>query len=173
MRRPGHQEKTLERIKAWRAECPELTIRSTFIVGFPGETEEDFEFLLEWMQEAKIDRAGCFKYEPVAGATSNALPDHVPPEVQQERWERFMEVQRQVSEERQQAKIGKTIDVIIDEVDGEGGADARSKADAPEIDGTVFLKDVPSSMKPGDIVSIKVEDADDYDLFGAPVLSGV
>lgn len=169
MRRPGNQVKTLERIKAWRAICPELTIRSTFIVGFPGETEEDFEYLLEWMQEAEIDRAGCFKYEPVEGATSNDLADHVPPEVQQERWERFMEVQRQVSERRQQAKIGKTIKVIIDEVDGEGGADARSMADAPEIDGTVFLRDVPEGVQPGDILSIKVEDADDYDLFGVPV----
>ena len=169
MRRPGNQVKTLERIKAWRAICPDLTIRSTFIVGFPGETEEDFEYLLEWMQEAEIDRAGCFKYEPVEGATSNDLADHVPPEIQQERWERFMEVQRQVSERRQQAKIGRTIKVIIDEVDGEGGADARSMADAPEIDGTVFLRDVPESVQPGDILSIKVEDADDYDLFGVPV----
>ena len=168
MRRPGNQVKTLERIKAWRAMCPDLTIRSTFIVGFPGETEEDFEYLLEWMQEAEIDRAGCFKYEPVAGAKSNELENHIDPEIQQERWERFMEVQRQVSEKRQQAKIGRTIEVIIDEVDGEGGADARSKADAPEIDGTVFLKDVGADVKPGDILSIKVEDADDYDLFGTP-----
>lgn len=164
MRRPAHQEKTLDRIKSWREMCPDLTIRSSFIVGFPGETEEDFEFLLEWMQEAEIDRAGCFKYEPVAGAESNAIGEHVPPELQQERWERFMEVQRQVSEKRMQAKIGKTIPVIIDEVDGEGGADARSMADAPEIDGTVFLREA-HGVNPGDIVQAKVEDADDYDLY--------
>lgn len=168
MRRPAHQEKTLERIQSWRDMCPDLTIRSSFIVGFPGETEEDFEFLLEWLQAAEIDRAGCFKYEPVAGAESNAIGDHVPPELQQERWERFMEVQRQVSEKRMHAKIGKTISVIIDETDGEGGADARSMADAPEIDGTVFLRDA-KNVQPGDIISVKVEDADDYDLFAVPV----
>ncbi len=168
MRRPAHQEKTLDRIKSWREMCPDLTLRSSFIVGFPGETENDFEFLLEWLQEAEIDRAGCFKYEPVDGAESNVLGDHVPPELQQERWERFMEVQRQVSEKRMMAKIGKTISVIIDEADGEGGADARSMADAPEIDGTVFLRDA-KNVKPGDIVQVKVEDADDYDLYAVPV----
>ena len=171
MRRPGNIEKTLDRIKSWRSICPDLTIRSTFIVGFPGETEEDLETLLEWMQEAEIDRAGAFKYEPVQGAQSNDLPDHIDPEVHQERYERFMEVQRQISERKQEAKIGSIQEVIIDEVDGEGGADARSKADAPEIDGTVFLKDVPNSVKQGDIIKIKVEDADDYDLFGTPVLN--
>lgn len=169
MKRPGNQEKTLERIKAWREICPDLTIRSSFIVGFPGETEDDFEYMLEWMQEAQIDRAGCFKYENVEGAPSRDLPDHVPEDVKQERWERFMEIQRQISEERQVAKIGMDMDVIIDEVDGEGGADARSKGDAPEIDGKVLLRDVPDSVKPGDIIRVTIEDADDYDLFGAPV----
>lgn len=169
MKRPGNQEKTLDRIRKWREICPDLTIRSTFIVGFPGETEEDFEYMLEWMQEAQIDRAGCFKYENVAGAPSRDLEDHVHEEVKQERWERFMEIQRQISETKQQAKIGKTLDVIIDEVDGEGGADARSKADAPEIDGKVLLRDLPSGIQPGDIIPVCVEDADDYDLFAVPV----
>jgi ribosomal protein S12 methylthiotransferase len=168
MRRPAHQEKTLERILNWRKICPDLTVRSTFIVGFPGETEEDFEFLLEWMREAKIDRAGCFKYEPVKGAVANAIENHVPEDVKQERWERFMEVQRQISEERQAAKIGKTLSVIIDEVDEEGGADARSMADAPEIDGAVYLRGA-NGVKPGDIVQAQIEEADDYDLYGVMV----
>ncbi len=169
MKRPGNQDKTLDRIKAWRAICPDLTLRSSFIVGFPGETEDDFEYLLEWMQEAQIDRAGCFKYENVDGATSQGLDNHVPEEVKQERWERFMEIQRQISEAKSEAKIGTTIEVIIDEVDGEGGADARSKGDAPEIDGTVFLRDVPAHVKAGDVIRATIEDADDYDLFGVPV----
>lgn len=168
MKRPAAQEKTLERIKKWREVCPDLTIRSSFIVGFPGETEDDFESLLEWMTEAKIDRAGCFKYENVAGAVSNDLPDHVPEEVKQERWERFMEIQRQVSDERLQAKIGQTLSVIIDEVDDEGGADARSMGDAPEIDGKVLLRDA-QGFSQGDIVEVEVEDADDYDLYAVPV----
>ncbi len=169
MKRPGNQDKTLDRIKAWRAICPDLTLRSSFIVGFPGETEDDFEYLLEWMQEAQIDRAGCFKYENVDGATSQGLDNHVPEEVKQERWERFMEIQRQISEAKSEAKIGTTIEVIIDDVDGEGGADARSKGDAPEIDGTVFLRDVPAHVKAGDVIRATIEDADDYDLFGVPV----
>jgi ribosomal protein S12 methylthiotransferase len=168
MKRPGNQEKTLERIAKWRDICPDITLRSTFIVGFPGETEDDFEYLLEWMQEAKIDRAGCFKYEDVAGAPSHDLPGHVPEEVKQERWDRFMEIQRQISEEKLAAKIGKTISVIIDEVDGEGGADGRSMGDAPEIDGSVLLRDA-GDVQPGDIVQVSVEDADDYDLYGVPV----
>lgn len=167
MKRPAHQEKTLERIQSWRKTCPDLTVRSSFIVGFPGETEDDFEFLLEWLQEAGIDRAGCFKFEPVAGADANALPDPVPEEVKQERWERFMEIQRQVSAIRQAAKVGRTLPVIIDEVDDEGGADGRSQGDAPEIDGAVLLRDA-QGLKPGDIVQARIEDADDYDLFGTP-----
>lgn len=169
MKRPAAQEKTLERLKKWREVCPDLTIRSSFIVGFPGETEDDFESLLEWMTEAKIDRAGCFKYENVAGAVSNDLPNHVPEEVKQERWERFMEIQRQVSDERLQAKIGQTLSVIIDEVDDEGGADARSMGDAPEIDGKVLLRDA-QGFSQGDIVEVEVEDADDYDLYAVPVI---
>lgn len=168
MKRPGNQTKTLERIKKWRDICPELTLRSTFIVGFPGETEDDFEMMLEWLQEARIDRAGCFKYENVAGAPSRDIEGHVPEDVKQERWERFMEIQRQISEEKTMAKIGQTMDVMIDEVDGEGGADARSKGDAPEIDGTVLLRDV-GNAKAGDILRVKIEDADDYDLFGVPI----
>ncbi|HNQ91684.1 MAG TPA: 30S ribosomal protein S12 methylthiotransferase RimO [Alphaproteobacteria bacterium] len=164
MRRPGNQEKTLERIKAWRDICPDLTLRSTFIVGFPGETEEDFEELLEWMQEAQIDRAGAFKYENVEGAPSRELDGHVPEEVKQERYERFMEIQRQISEDKLQAKIGQTISVMIDETDGEGGADARSMGDAPEIDGKVLLRDA-QGVKAGDVVKVTVEDADDYDLY--------
>ena len=169
MKRPGNQEKTLERIKKWREICPDIALRSSFIVGFPGETEDDFEMLLEWMQEAQLERAGCFKYENVVGAPSQGHDNHVPEEVKQERWERFMEIQRQISEAKAQSKIGKTLDVIIDEVDGEGGADARSKADAPEIDGKVLLRDVGKDVKPGDIIKATIEDADDYDLFGAPV----
>jgi ribosomal protein S12 methylthiotransferase len=167
MKRPAHQEKTLERIQNWRKVCPDLTVRSSFIVGFPGETEDDFEFLLEWMQEAGIDRAGCFKYENVQGAYSSALSNHVSEDVKQERWERFMEIQRQISETRQQAKIGRTLSVIIDDVDDEGGADGRSHADAPEIDGAVLIRDA-KGVKPGDIIQVKIEDADDYDLYGVP-----
>lgn len=168
MRRPGNQEKTLERIKSWRNICPDLTLRSTFIVGFPGETEDDFEDLLEWMTEARLDRAGCFKYENVQGAPSQNLEGHVPEEVKQERFERFMEIQRQISEEKSQAKIGKTLSVLIDEIDGDGGADGRSMADAPEIDGKVLLRDA-GNTKAGDIIQVHIEDADDYDLYGVPV----
>ncbi len=167
MRRPAHQEKTLERIHGWRRDCPDLTIRSTFIVGFPGETEEDFNFLLGWMRQAQLDRVGCFKYEPVAGAKANDLPDHIAPEVQQERYDRFMEVQQEISSAKLQAKIGKTIKVIIDDV-AEDGADARSEGDAPEIDGKVYLRSA-GHLKAGDIISVTVEDADDYDLFAVPV----
>jgi len=167
MKRPAMQEKTLERLREWRAICPDITIRSSFIVGFPGETEEDFEFLLNWLEEAQLDRVGCFKYEPVDGATSETLglPD-VPEDVKQDRWERLMAVQQKISAARLQAKIGKTIPCIIDEVDGEGGANARSPADAPDIDGTVYLRDVPADVKQGDIVPVLIEDADDYDLYG-------
>lgn len=172
MRRPAHQEKTLERIKKWREICPELTLRSTFIVGFPGETDEDFEFLLNWLQEAKIDRAGAFQYEPVDGAKSNELADHVPDDEKQERWDRFMNLQTDIAGTNAQSKIGTTIDVLIDEVgeaDEEGtiGANGRSKADAPDIDGTVYLRDA-EGLKQGDIVSVLVEDAEDYDLYGVP-----
>jgi ribosomal protein S12 methylthiotransferase len=169
MKRPAHQEKTLDRIHKWRKICPDLALRSTFIVGFPGETEDDFEFMLEWLQEAQIDRAGCFKYEDVAGADSHHIEGHVPEDVKQERWDRFMEVQRQISDVKSNTKIGKTLSVIIDDVDGQGGADARSMADAPDIDGAVYLRDVAQDVKVGDILSVKIEDAEDYDLYGVPV----
>jgi len=173
MRRPAHQEKTLERIKKWRSICPDLTLRSTFIVGFPGETDADFEQLLQWLEEAEIERAGCFQYEPVTGAVSNDLADHVPDDVKQERWERFMETQADISARKTAAKVGKTLECIIDEVgeaeeDGIIGANARSKADAPEIDGTVYLRDA-DGLKPGDIVNVHIEEADEYDLFGVRV----
>ncbi|WP_044564212.1 30S ribosomal protein S12 methylthiotransferase RimO [Azospirillum sp. B4] len=167
MKRPGNQEKVLNRIRGWRDICPDLTIRSTFIVGFPGETEQDFQFLLDWLSEAKIDRLGCFKYEAVEGATANAIEGAVPEEVKEERWNRLMAHQQAISEERMQAKVGRTIDVIIDEVDEEG-AIGRSAADAPEIDGSVFLNG-DTSVAVGDIVQVTVEHAEEYDLWGTRV----
>jgi len=164
MRRPGNQERTLERIRVWRSVCPELTIRSTFIVGFPGETEEDFQFLLDWVEEAELDRVGCFRYEPVTGAASNGLDGQLPAGVIEERWHRFMEAQNAVSARRMAAKVGTVQEVIIDEVDEEG-AFGRSFADAPEIDGTVFLNE-EVDVEPGDIVRVRVTHADDYDLWG-------
>lgn len=163
MRRPASQEKTAERIRRWREVCPDLAIRSTFIVGFPGETEQDFEILLQWMREARINRAGCFKYEPVSGAKANDLGGAVPEEVKEERWHRFMAVQQDVSAEILAEKVGRTIDVLIDDVDEEGAV-GRSKWDAPEIDGSVFLNG-ETGLKPGDIVQVKVTDADAYDLW--------
>jgi ribosomal protein S12 methylthiotransferase len=165
MRRPASQDKTLERIRRWREICPDLAIRSTFIVGFPGETEEDFETLLSFLDEAKIERAGCFKYEPVKGATANDLGlSIVPPDVMESRYKRFMERQQKVSERLQKAKIGKRIQVIIDEM-GTTVAKGRSKADAPEIDGNVYVS-TRRPLRPGDIVSVKIERADAYDLHG-------
>ncbi len=166
MRRPASQEKTLERIKNWRKICPDLTLRSTFIVGFPGETEEDFEILLQWLEEAQIDKAGAFQYEDVKGARSNALENHVPDEIKEIRWQRFMEKQQEISRKKTAAKIGQVLECIIDDVAG-GGADARSKGDAPEIDGTVYLRDA-GSLKTGDIVKVRIEEAEDYDLYGTP-----
>lgn len=167
MRRPAHQERTLERLARWREICPDLAIRSTFIVGFPGETEEDFAFLLDWLKEARLARVGCFKYEPVAGAPANDLDGAVPEDVKEERWHRFMAVQQEVSRELMTAKVRRTIDVIIDEVDAEG-ATGRSRWDAPEIDGSVFLNGV-TTVKPGDIVQARVAHADEYDLWAEPV----
>lgn len=164
MKRPAFEDKTLARIKQWREICPELTIRSTFIVGFPGETEEDFQYLLDWLTEAQLDRVGCFKYSPVDGAPANDLGlEPVPEDVQQDRWERFMAHQQAISTARLQQKIGKTLQVIIDEVDEEGPI-GRSMADAPEIDGNVYL-DTDEDLKPGDIVTVVVTDADEYDLW--------
>ncbi len=163
MRRPAAAERTLERIAAWRALCPDLAIRSTFIVGFPGETEEDFQMLLDWLREAKLARTGCFRYEPVEGAKANDLPGAVADEVKEERWHRFMEVAKEVSAERLAAMVGREIDVIVDEVD-EDGALSRSQWDAPEIDGSVFLNG-DTALKAGDIVTARIAHADDYDLW--------
>jgi ribosomal protein S12 methylthiotransferase len=163
MKRPAAAEKSLERIAAWRRECPDITLRSTFIVGFPGETEEDFDILLDFLREAQLDRVGCFQYSPVKGAKANELPDHVPEAVKQERWERFMALQQQISSAKLQHKIGRTIEILIDEVDAQG-AIGRSSADAPEIDGKVYLEGI-SGLNPGDFVEAEVTGADDYDLW--------
>lgn len=167
MRRPAHQEKTLERIGRWREVCPELAVRSSFIVGFPGETEEDFEFLLNWLKEAKLTRVGCFRYENVEGARSNDLEGHVSEEVKNERFNRLMETQKEISETLLATRIGKRIEVLVDEVDEEG-AIARSAWDAPEIDGCVFLNG-ESELEPGDMLTVQVEHADEYDLWATPV----
>lgn len=166
MKRPAFEDKTLERIKKWREICPDLTLRSTFIVGFPGETEEDFEYLLDWLSEAQLDRVGCFQYSDVEGASANHLDHHVPEEVKQERWERFMEHQQLISAERLQKKIGKTINVLIDDIDEDGLVIGRSSADAPEIDGCVFV-DSDRELHIGEIVSCEVTDADEYDLWAS------
>ena len=167
MKRPAHSENTLERIKQWREICPDLVLRSTFVVGFPGETEEDFQILLDWLQEAKLDRVGCFKYSAVDGAAANELPDPVPEEVKEQRWQRFMELQQGISADRLQLKIGKTMQVLVDEIDDEEGvAIARSAADAPEIDGNVFIEgEGAASLKVGEFVTVTITDADDYDLY--------
>lgn len=167
MRRPGQVEKTLERIKNWREQVPNLTIRSTFIVGFPGETEEDFQELLNFLEEAQLDRVGCFQYSPVDGAKANDLPDHVPDEIKQERYDRFMQLQQRISTERLKLKVGQTLQVLIDEVDEEG-AIGRCFADAPEIDGCVYLNG-EDDVKPGDLVNVLIEHSDEYDLWGSKV----
>jgi ribosomal protein S12 methylthiotransferase len=167
MKRPGSVDRQLARIKQWREICPDLTLRSTFIVGFPGETEEDFQMLLDFLKEARLDRVGCFKYSPVEGATANELEGQVPEEVKEERWNRFMQLQQQISAERLQEKVGREIMVIIDEVDEEG-AIGRSMADAPEIDGAVYLNG-ETRAKPGDVLRVKVEHADEYDLWGSRI----
>jgi ribosomal protein S12 methylthiotransferase len=164
MKRPGAQGNTLDRIKAWRAVCPDLAIRSTFIVGFPGETESDFQHLLDFIGEAKLTRVGCFKYEPVAGAKANDLAGAVPEELKEERWHRFMAAQQIVSKEVLASRVGRTLPVLIDAVDADG-AEGRTQFDAPEIDGTVFL-DGATGVTPGDIVPVKIIGADEYDLWG-------
>jgi ribosomal protein S12 methylthiotransferase len=167
MKRPGNQEKTLERIKAWREVCPDLVIRSTFVVGFPGETEDDFQILLDWLEQAQLDRVGCFKYSPVDGATANDLPDHVPEDIQQDRWERFMQTQQRISTAKLQARIGQILPVIVDEV-GDEEIIARTYGDAPEIDGNIFLPG-GYDLQPGDTLYAEVMSADEYDLYGEPV----
>ena len=167
MKRPAAQEKTLARIARWREQCPELTLRSTFIVGFPGETDRDFELLLDWLDEAALDRVGCFKYEPVKGAVANDLAEPVPDEVKEQRWHRFMQHQQAISKKRLKRKVGKRLDVIIDEL-GPSVAKGRSKGDAPEIDGAVYVK----SRRPlhvGEIATVKIIHADAYDLHGSAV----
>ncbi len=164
MKRPAFEDRTLARIHKWREQCPDITIRSTFIVGFPGETEEDFQYLLDWLTEAQLDRVGCFKYSPVDGAPANELDDPVPEEVKNDRWERFMAHQQAISAAKLQNKIGRTIEVLIDELNEHGIAIGRSAADAPEIDGVVYV-DSPYELKAGDIVKCVVTDADAYDLF--------
>ncbi|MEM7619739.1 MAG: 30S ribosomal protein S12 methylthiotransferase RimO [Pseudomonadota bacterium] len=164
MRRPAHQEQTLESIHRWREICPDLAIRSTFIVGFPGETDEDFETLLSWLKEAKINRAGCFIYENVRGAKANDLQDHVPEDIKKERFERLMEVQQDISASLLSKQIGKTLPVLIDDKDDTGFV-GRTKYDAPEIDGCVFF-DADKPFEKGDIVDVKISESSEYDLFG-------
>jgi ribosomal protein S12 methylthiotransferase len=163
MKRPANAENVLARIKQWREICPEITLRSTFIVGFPGETEEEFEELLDFLEEAQLDRVGAFMYSPVEGALANELPDHVPPEVQQERLGRLMQLQEEISAERLKRKVGKTMQVLVDEVDEEG-AIARSAADAPDIDGAVYIDD-GQDLQVGDFVTVRITDSDAHDLW--------
>ncbi|EGD59963.1 hypothetical protein Y88_2403 [Novosphingobium nitrogenifigens DSM 19370] len=171
MKRPANEAKVLERLRSWREICPDLAIRSSFVVGFPGETEDDFRYLLDWLEEAQLDRVGAFRFEPVAGAVANDLPGAVPEEVKEERYARLMEKTEAISRARLEAKVGRTLRVIIDEVgepdeEGDIGATGRSQADAPEIDGAVYLRDVPATLAPGDFVDVVVEDADAHDLYG-------
>jgi ribosomal protein S12 methylthiotransferase len=167
MKRPAHSENTLERIKKWRELCPELVIRSTFIVGFPSETEAEFEYLLDWLKEAQLDRVGCFMYSPVEGAKANELVKPIAEDIKQQRYERFMQVQQQISTERLKRRIGQTMTVLVDELEEEYPvAVARSYADAPEIDGNVFVEDIDKSqIKAGDLLEVAITDADEYDLF--------
>ncbi len=190
MKRPANEARVLERLEGWREICPDIAIRSTFVVGFPGETEEDFSYLMRWLEEAQLDRVGAFRFEPVEGAAANFLPDQVPEEVKEERYARLMALTAGISAAKLAAKIGRTLDVIIDQVeqapptlleevsaqaDGGGlpggglGASGRSKADAPEIDGNVHLRDA-GHLTPGDIISVRIEDSDEHDLFGVPAV---
>ncbi|MBL3585972.1 30S ribosomal protein S12 methylthiotransferase RimO [Rhodovulum sulfidophilum] len=166
MARPAAAARTLDEIAAWRAVCPDLALRSTFIVGYPGETEAEFRTLLDWLDEAQLDRVGCFQYENVSGAAANAMPDHVPAEIKQERWERFMEKAQAISEAKLAAKVGRRLEVIVDELDADGIATCRTKADAPEIDGCLFIDEGAEGLAPGDIVTVEVEEAGEYDLWG-------
>jgi ribosomal protein S12 methylthiotransferase len=167
MKRPAFEDRTMARIHRWREQCPDITLRSTFIVGFPGETESEFQYLLDWMSEAQLDRVGCFQYSPVEGASANALEGAVPDEIKQERYDRFMAHQQAISTERLARKVGKEFDVLIDEVDDEGAV-GRSSADAPEIDGSVFV-DSAVPLKPGDMVRVRVTDSDEYDLWAEQI----
>ena len=166
MARPAAGARTLDEIARWRAECPAITLRSTFIVGYPGETEAEFAHLLDWLDAAQLDRVGCFKYENVAGARANALPDHVPEPVKEERWERFMARARAISARKLAARVGTSVEVIVDEVDAEA-ATCRTRGDAPEIDGNLFIDQGFAQLRPGDVLTVTVEEADDYDLWGS------
>ncbi|MBU2891187.1 30S ribosomal protein S12 methylthiotransferase RimO [Celeribacter halophilus] len=166
MARPAASAKVLDEIKAWRDICPDITLRSTFIVGYPGETEEEFQYLLDWMDEAQLDRVGCFQYENVDGARSNALPDHVPAELKQERWDRFMEKAQAISEAKLEAKVSTVQQVIVDDIDEDGIATCRTKADAPEIDGNLFIDEGTEGLSVGELVTVEVDEAGEYDLWG-------
>ncbi|MDZ7711088.1 MAG: 30S ribosomal protein S12 methylthiotransferase RimO [Roseovarius sp.] len=166
MARPAAAARTLDEIAAWRAICPEIALRSTFIVGYPGETEAEFQTLLDWLDAAQLDRVGCFKYENVAGARSNALSDHVPEEIKQDRWDRFMARAQAISEAKLAAKLGRTLDVIVDDIDADGIATCRTKSDAPEIDGNLFIDEGTEAITVGDIVTVEVDEAGEYDLWG-------
>ena len=168
MKRPANEAKVLERLRAWRSIVPDIAVRSSFVVGFPGETEEDFQYLLGWLEQAQLDRVGAFKFEPVQGAAANDLPDPVSDDEKQDRYDRIMALSARISADKLAAKVDSTLDVLIDAVDDEtGGATGRSKADAPEIDGEVHLRDA-GGLRPGDIVRVKIEEADEHDLFGVP-----
>ena len=167
MKRPGSIDRTLERIKQWREICPDLTLRSTFIVGFPGETEEDFQLLLDFLKEAQLDRVGCFKFSPVEGAPATEMSDQVPEDVKEERFHRFMQLQQEISANRLKQKIGKTLDVLVDEIDEEGII-GRSKADAPEVDGLVYVDNLSGiNVKVGDVIKVTITNSDEYDLWGS------
>ena len=166
MARPAKSSNTLSEISAWRNDCPDITLRSTFIVGYPGETETEFQHLLDWLDEAQLDRVGCFKYENVDGARSNSLTNHIDADTKQDRWERFMEKSQAISEAKLSKKVGSTLDVIVDNIDEDGVAICRTKADAPEIDGNLFIDENTDKIKIGDIITVKVDEASEYDLWG-------
>jgi ribosomal protein S12 methylthiotransferase len=169
MRRPANDAKVLQRIREWREQVPDLAIRSSFVLGFPGETEEDVAYLLAWLEEAQLDRVGAFKFEAVEGAPATAMDNQVPEDIKHERYERVMALSARISAEKLERKIGSTIEVLVDAVDPEsGGATGRSKADAPEIDGEVHLRDA-GAIQPGDIAIVRIEDSDEHDLYGVPL----
>lgn len=168
MKRPAHSENVLERIKTWRSICPDIVIRSTFVVGFPGETEEDFEYLLDWLKEARLDRVGTFTYSEIEGAAANDLPNPVPDAIKQQRYERLMALQQQISAEKLAEKVGKTLKVLVDEIDEEENiAICRSYADAPEIDGHVYVDNIDASVKVGEFLTVTIDEANEYDLFAS------
>jgi ribosomal protein S12 methylthiotransferase len=168
MARPAASAKTLDEIGRWRAACPEIVLRSTFIVGYPGETEAEFQHLLDWLETAQLDRVGAFKYENVAGARANALPDHLPEALKEERWQRFMERAQAISAAKLAAKVGSTLEVIVDSVDTEA-ATCRTRGDAPEIDGNLYIDEGFEALAPGDILRVRVDEASDYDLWAKPL----